>query len=83
MTPPDQLDVDELERFERSHIGEAWMKRIIDMGTRHTRMCQDRRATMEEIRASQGALEVVYAVLGLGDTLRKEIAGRKKRDGPN
>ena len=81
MIHPDDLDLEELERFERSHIGEVWQAKLIEMGARHTKVCQDRRAPVEDIRASQGALEAIYAVLGLAKTIRAEIMGRKKQHG--
>lgn len=77
--PPDQLDLEELERFERSHVGQVWRDKLLEMSQRHVRKCQDRRASLDDIRASQGALEMVYAVMALAGTIRAEIAKREKK----
>jgi hypothetical protein len=78
MTKPDQLDLEALDQFERSHMGQVWRERLTHMAARYAKTCQDQRENIDSIRASQGALEAVYSVLGLADVLRKEIQGRSE-----
>jgi hypothetical protein len=78
----DELDLEELERFERSRIGQVYAQRVLRMAERHVKACQDRNLGLDQIRASQGALEIVYAVLGLPKMLRQEIE-KKGNDARN
>ncbi len=82
MTTPDQIDLEELDRFlYQTHAGEVFRKRVLAMGERYAKACEDRRGSLEDIRAAQGALEVIRAVLELPETLRKELQARKKDRG--
>jgi len=77
--PPDQLDLDTLDEFLRSHVGQVYTRRLIDMGFRYAKTCQDRREGVDSIRAAQGAIEAVNAVIALPDTLRTQL--EKKGEG--
>jgi hypothetical protein len=74
----DQNDLEELERFLGTHVGQVYRQRLLEMMKREARTCQDVTAPLDKIRAAQGALVLADAVLRLPETLRGEIEKRNK-----
>ena len=78
MTAGDRLDLDELDRFDKSRAGELYKAKLREMIAAELRTLEDRSKAAEDLRAAQGAAAALRRVLALPAILEAEIKEKLK-----
>lgn len=73
--PLDRIDIELLERFVESRVGQAYAARLGEVAARHKRTLLRRDASIEDMRFAQGAIEALEFVAAVPRSLIQAVKG--------